>query len=328
MQVLSLHLTNSNSNELQNCLITLRNLSDAATKINGLEGLIENLIKLLSSSNEVIATLAAGILSNLTCNNEMNKLAVLKSNGIPILINVIEKLYMKSELIEPCICILRHVTNRHQESLRAQEEMKAYNGVVLLLNLLSVKPYNWSIIKATLGVIRNFAANGLNMQFLKSLQIIEKIMQILFDGYNEAQHKQVVNDVNLIDIIDASSNIILLLMKDYQNQIHMKNINCIGFFVQLLNTQHDKIQNIASGLLAEMSKNKECISTIDQQPGVQFYLTKTFNNRQEHLIDNNAKTLLFNINEFKTMTMNRFMPQQQHNQQDIGWNQQQQVVIN
>jgi hypothetical protein len=53
-----------------------------------------------------------------------------------------------------------------------------------------------------------------------------------------------------------------------------------------------------------MSKNKECISTIDQQPGVQFYLTKTFNNRQEHLIDNNAKTLLFNINEFKTMTMN------------------------
>ena len=258
----------------------------------------------------------------------MNKLAVLKSNGIPILINVIEKLYMKSELIEPCICILRHVTNRHQESLRAQEEMKAYNGVVLLLNLLSVKPYNWSIIKATLGVIRNFAANGLNMQFLKSLQIIEKIMQILFDGYNEAQHKQVVNDVNLIDIIDASSNIILLLMKDYQNQIHMKNINCIGFFVQLLNTQHDKIQNIASGLIAEMSKNKECISTIDQQTGVQFYLTKTFNNRQEHLIDNNAKTLLFNINEFKTMTMNRFMPQQQHNQQDIGWNQQQQVVIN
>jgi hypothetical protein len=93
-----------------------------------------------------------------------------------------------------------------------------------------------------------------------------------------------------------------------------------------LNTQHDKIQNIASGLIAEMSKNKECISTIDQQPGVQFYLTKTFNNRQEHLIDNNAKTLLFNINEFKTMTMNRFMPQQQHNQQDIGWNQQQQVV--
>jgi hypothetical protein len=115
--------------------------------------------------------------------------------------------------------------------LRAQEEMKAYNGVVLLLNLLSVKPYNWSIIKATLGVIRNFAANGLNMQFLKSLQIIEKIMQILFDGYNEAQHKQVVNDVNLIDIIDASSNIILLLMKDYQNQIHMKNIDCICFFV-------------------------------------------------------------------------------------------------
>ena len=238
MQVLSLHLTNANHNELQNCLITLRNLSDAATKINGLEGLIENLIKLVSSANEVIATLAAGILSNLTCNNEMNKIAVLKSNGIPILINVIEKSYIKTELIEPCICTLRHITNRHQESLRAQEEMKAFNGVNLILNLLGVKPYNWSIIKATLGVVRNFAANALNMQFLKSVQIIEKTMQILFDAFNEAQHKQVVNDVNLIDIIEASSN-----------------------------------------------------------------------------IDSHAKTLLYHINEFKTMNMNRFMPQD-----NMGWN--------
>lgn len=282
---------------------------------NGLEGLIENLIKLASSANEVIATLAAGILSNLTCNNEMNKLAVLKSNGIPILINVIEKSYMKAELIEPCICTLRHITNRHQESLRAQEEMKAYNGVVLLLNLLAVKPYNWSIIKATLGVVRNFAANTLNMPFLKTLQIVEKTMQILFDAFNEAQHKQVVNDVNLIDIIESSSNIISLLMKDYQNQVHMKNINCIGFFVQLLTTQHDKIQRIAAGLLAELSQNKECVAAIDSQPGVQFYLTKTFS-RPEAVVDNNAKTLLYNINEFKALTMNRFMP----SQEQVGWN--------
>ena len=250
----------------------------------------------------------------------MNKLAVLKINGIPILIGVIEKSYMKSELIEPCICTLRHITNRHQEALRAQEEMKAYNGLNLLTNLLAIKPYNWSIIKATLGVVRNFAANIVNMAFLKNVQIIEKTMQILFDAYNEAQHKQVANDVNLMDIIDASSNIILLLMKDYGNQIHMKNINCVGFFVQLLNTQHDKIQHIAAGLLAELAQNKECVASIDQQPGVHFYLTKMFS-RPDAVADNNAKTLLYHINEYKSMSMNRFMPQEQN------WNGPQQQTV-
>lgn len=45
MQALSLHLNNASTNELQNCLITLRNLSDAATKIVSLTLLVVNLFK-------------------------------------------------------------------------------------------------------------------------------------------------------------------------------------------------------------------------------------------------------------------------------------------
>ncbi len=107
--------------------------------------------------------------------------------------------------------------------------------------------------------------------FIKNVQIIEKTMQILFDAYNEAQRKQVANEVNLMDIIDASSNIVLLLMKDFGNRLHVKNINCVGFFVRLLNTKHDKKQQIAAGLLADLAQNKECVASIDQQPGVHYY---------------------------------------------------------
>ena len=63
-----------------------------------------------------------------------------------------------------------------------------------------------------------------------------------------------------------------------------------------------------------MAQNKECIAAIDQQPGVQFYLNKMFS-RPEASIDSHAKTLLYHINEFKTMNMNRFMPQD-----NMGWN--------
>ena len=46
---------------LQNCLITLRNLSDAATRLNGLEQLVQNLMQLLSSTTDyAMSTLVAG----------------------------------------------------------------------------------------------------------------------------------------------------------------------------------------------------------------------------------------------------------------------------
>ena len=112
MQALGLHLTDPSQRLVQNCLWTLRNLSDAATKqvtkhalwiksnsVNpcttvkclvcrsscltlccllqeGMEGLLGTLVQLLGSDDINVVTCAAGILSNLTCNNYSNKLMV------------------------------------------------------------------------------------------------------------------------------------------------------------------------------------------------------------------------------------------------------------
>jgi hypothetical protein len=42
----------------------------------GLEGLLQSLVHLLGSSDVNVVTCAAGILSNLTCNNQRNKVVV------------------------------------------------------------------------------------------------------------------------------------------------------------------------------------------------------------------------------------------------------------
>lgn len=101
MQALGLHLTDLSQRLVQNCLWTLRNLSDAATKQvrafcrpllvtmsvtysdcrscllqEGMEGLLGTLVQLLGSDDINVVTCAAGILSNLTCNNYSNKLMV------------------------------------------------------------------------------------------------------------------------------------------------------------------------------------------------------------------------------------------------------------
>ncbi|KAF0294114.1 Armadillo segment polarity protein [Amphibalanus amphitrite] len=73
VQALAMHLGHQSQRLVQNCLWTLRNLSDAATKVDGLEGMINSLVALLGAADVNVVTCAAGILSNLTCNNQRNK---------------------------------------------------------------------------------------------------------------------------------------------------------------------------------------------------------------------------------------------------------------
>uniref|UniRef100_A0A3B4UXH2 Junction plakoglobin n=1 Tax=Seriola dumerili TaxID=41447 RepID=A0A3B4UXH2_SERDU len=77
MQALGQHLTGSSQRLIQNCLWTLRNLSDAATK-QGLDGLLQILVTQLGSDDVNMLTCATGILSNLTCNNSRNKVTTMR----------------------------------------------------------------------------------------------------------------------------------------------------------------------------------------------------------------------------------------------------------
>lgn len=77
MQALAMHLNSSSQRLVQNCLWTLRNLSDAATRTEGLDFLLQSLVQTLGSQDPNFVTCAAGILSNLTCNNQLNKQVIL-----------------------------------------------------------------------------------------------------------------------------------------------------------------------------------------------------------------------------------------------------------
>jgi catenin beta 1 len=362
MQALSMHLitlstqaqnagsTKSTSSDiLSNCLITLRNLSDAATRLNGLEQLVQNLLNLLASKNDfTVLTLAAGILSNLTCNNENNKKTALASNGIQILLHNIHTnmSVQKTQLVEPCVCALRHITNRHGDMLLAQEQVRAVNGLNIITQLMCIQPRAWSVIKAVLGLVRNFCSNQLNAQQLRQNGIIEKLMQILFDAYTEIQMRTSggtnmpannvlkIDDVNMFDIVEASSAALLILGKDIQNQQIMKDLDCIGFFVQMFYSSITSIQRSSVSILAELATNKECAEVIEQQAGLhqfvqanfcnQYGLLKTIAeltgqgsaNNQASIILQHVTTLMQRLQEHKNQRS--FFAQQQQQQQRFG----------
>ena len=136
MQVLSNCLQSPQCSQdhriLYNCLLTLRNLSDCAIREENLEGLIKRLIELLNTNSDFnINTCAAGILSNLTCNNDMNKIKFVEFNGVETILKAMLQASPenKEDICEPAVCTLRHVTNRHPQAQTAQEQ------VIKLINL-------------------------------------------------------------------------------------------------------------------------------------------------------------------------------------------------
>lgn len=176
MQALGKHLTGSSQRLMQNCLWTLRNLSDAATKEvcvhkiffffqylfiwqqrnllkwlsscfqEGMDSLLQVLVGLLSSDDLNMLTCATGILSNLTCNNAHNKTLVTQSNGVEALIHAILRAGEKEDVTEPAVCALRHLTSRHQQAEVAQNAVRKHYGIPAIVKLLN-QPYYWPVIK-------------------------------------------------------------------------------------------------------------------------------------------------------------------------------------
>nr|ABW79875.1 beta-catenin-like protein 1 [Schmidtea mediterranea] len=196
---------------LHNCLWTLRNLSDAATRLN-FDHLLKVLVQILMNAfnsfqrqsahiDTNVITCAAGILSNLTCNNQYNKITFFKLGGVEAILRTIEwnlaltnpnapnktnqNNYFPDDIFEPCICTLRHISSRHEEAEAAQASILHFQGLQILIRIiemqlgpdlfhmqshqpimpnlfLSYYKINWSLIKAIIGLIRNLAMSPCN----------------------------------------------------------------------------------------------------------------------------------------------------------------------
>jgi catenin beta 1 len=70
-----------------------------------LDGLLQMLVQLLSSNDINVVTCAAGILSNLTCNNIRNKMIVCQVGGIEALVRTILQAGDREDITEPAVSL-------------------------------------------------------------------------------------------------------------------------------------------------------------------------------------------------------------------------------
>jgi hypothetical protein len=192
-----------------------------------------------------------GILNNLTADNRTNKSLFVKLNGVQTLM---QKLMMNTdkndELIEVTVssekrdfwiecfvfklCILRHITSRHDLENEAREIIKKSYGIGNIIKLLGDKNFkkHWGIIKATVGLIKNLTLSQTIIHYLCEQNAVRKLIELLKNidqerlKSNEDNHQYEI----LLDIIVGA---LINLSKDSSSRLIIKDMNCISDLIRV-----------------------------------------------------------------------------------------------
>uniref|UniRef100_A0A3B4DQE9 Junction plakoglobin n=1 Tax=Pygocentrus nattereri TaxID=42514 RepID=A0A3B4DQE9_PYGNA len=291
MQALGKHVTGSSQRLSQNCLWTLRNLSDAATKQDGLDGLLQVLIGLLSTDDVNMLACVTGILSNLTCNNARNKTHVTQNNGVEALIHALLRAGEKEDVAEPATCALRHLTSRHPEAELAQNAVRTHYGIPAIVKT------------AVVGLIRNLALCPTNQAPLRDADAIPKLVNLLINAHQDAQKhgsasQQTYQDgVRMEEIVEGCTGALHIMARDPVNRGVIADMNTIPLFVQLLYSPVDNIKRVAAGVLCELALDKQSAVAIDSE-GACAPLMELLHSSNEG-IATYAAAVLFRISEDK-----------------------------
>ncbi|XP_071447482.1 armadillo segment polarity protein isoform X2 [Hetaerina americana] len=314
MQALAMHLGDPSQRLVQNCLWTLRNLSDAGTKVDGLEGLLQSLVQLLSSGDVNVVTCAAGILSNLTCNNQRNKVAVCQVGGVDALVRTVLNAGDREEITEPAVCALRHLTSRHVESEMAQNAVRLNYGLQSIVKLLH-PPSRWPLVKAVIGLVRNLALCPANHAPLRDHGAIHHLVRLLLRAFQDTQRQRTsvasggggtgngggggsyTDGVRMEEIVEGTVGALHILARESHNRAVIRGQLVIPIFVQLLFNEIENIQRVAAGVLCELAADKEGAEMIEQE-GATAPLTELLHSRNEG-VATYAAAVLFRMSEDK-----------------------------
>merc|ERR1712038_1882678 len=298
MQALAMHLGHPSQRLVQNCLWTLRNLSDAGTKIENLDNLMQGLTQLLGSTDVNIVTCAAGILSNLTCNNQKNKVTVCQVGGIEALVRTIIAAGDREEITEPAVCALRHLTSRHPECEVSQNAVRLQGGLPTIVRLMH-PPSRWPLVKAVIGLIRNLALCAANQAPLREHGSIPRLVHLLIRAFQDTQQTSgsYADGVRMEEIVEGTVAALHILAREAHNRAVIRGLSVVPIFVQLLYNEIENIQRVAAGVLCELAADKEGSVMIEQE-GATAPLTELLHSRNEG-VATYAAAVLFRMSEDK-----------------------------
>eukprot|EP00112_Aurelia_sp_Birch-Aquarium-sp1_P020658 Seg538.8_Seg538.4 transcript_id=Seg538.8_Seg538.4/GoldUCD/mRNA.D3Y31 product="Catenin beta" protein_id=Seg538.8_Seg538.4/GoldUCD/D3Y31 len=302
MQALANHLSHQSNRLVQNCLWTLRNLSDVATKQDGLDGLLQMLVQLLSANDINVVTCAAGILSNLTCNNPRSKQVCCQVGGIEALVRTCLQAGDREEITEPAVCALRHLTSRHPDAEVAQNAVRLHFGLPVMTKLLN-PPSRWPLIKAVVGLLRNLALCPANHAPIREQGGLPRLVQLLMKAYQDLKRRgpgahSMQDGVRMEEIVEGTVGALHILAREAYNRNIIRGLNCIPTFVQLLYSDVENVVRVAAGVLCELAQDRDGADAIEREDATTI-LSELLHSRNEGIAAY-AAAVLFRMSEDKS----------------------------
>ncbi|KRX91785.1 Armadillo segment polarity protein [Trichinella pseudospiralis] len=301
MQVLGQRLAHPSQRLIRSCLDCLRNLSDEATKEENVEDLLRHLIQLLGSSDMQVVACCVDILSNLTCNNQRNKMTVCRNMGIEALLRTLQQCATLFEIVESALCTLRHLTCRHPDVEASLNSVRLNYGIPLICSFVNFHSQPLPVIKAALGLLRNLGSNPANLAAFRDQAVVNNVCMYFIHSFQQVQQAQqakadspIIDGISSMDIVECSTATLHMLSKDALNRNVMRQMNIIPILVQLLYFEVEHIQLVASGTLSELSNEMEGVHMIEQCGAVP-PLTELLHSKNES-ISNYAGITLHRMN--------------------------------
>ncbi|KAF7636141.1 hypothetical protein Mgra_00004400 [Meloidogyne graminicola] len=255
-------------------LNALRNLSDAATNLDTLIPLVNDLIILVVQyDDDELVGCACGILSNLTCNNILNKKAVCNAGGISCLARALAKFCNIEDVTEPALCTLRHCTVRHPLAHQAQNELRFAHPVMLALLATGRPP----IVKASLGLLRNCSLFNENLRLILNektpdgLNVLTLTIEFLEEtGRELARDWLGLRDgVSLLEMVEGAISALHQFARDPTSAAYILHRPLVmNLLVDLISnpdvnsTNDELLMREIMGLLYQLSKSHNGAKTI------------------------------------------------------------------
>lgn len=270
--------------------------------MENLNALLQDLVHKLSDNDPNFTICAAGILSNLTCNNPSNKEIVCLFGGVEALVRTVIQAGDQEDVIEPAICALRHLTHRHSAAEVAQNAVRLTYGLPVIVKLLN-PPSRWPLIKAVIGLIRNLALCPANLSPLGDQNVIQRLVHLTTETFQEIHQgpnntqELYADGVRMDEIVEASTGALQVFCKDAHARSIIRNFNVIPTFVQMLYSNLDNIQRAAVKVLCELAADKEGAEAIENEAATA-PLTE-FSHSQDEEIAIYAAAVLYRMSEDK-----------------------------
>merc|ERR1712198_689912 len=267
MQALAMHLGHPSQRLVQNCLWTLRNLSDAGTKIENLDNLMQGLVRTIiaAGDREEITEPSVCALRHLTSRHqecEMAQNAVRLQGGLPTIVR------------------LMHPPSR----------WPLVKAVIGLIRNLALCPANHAPLR------ENGAIPRLVHLLIRAFQDTQGVGTLSRRGQQQPTGSY-ADGVRMEEIVEGTVGALHILAREAHNRAIIRGLSVIPIFVQLLYNEIENIQRVAAGVLCELAADKEGAVMIEQE-GATAPLTELLHSRNEG-VATYAAAVLFRMSEDK-----------------------------